>query len=215
MVKHNHAIIHTSREPPEASPQEHPNVALNERAMLQPVRVVSNRKTDTMESRSRVDFGKIYTVEHNVKVYDFGRVHETQRTFFKAQFNYVWGIKEEVEEKDEGKEQVEKKKRDRHSKEKKPAKVEKTAKAGVTAKDSKSSKDKSVTTEEAAMQTATYRYVRALCTYNDPMQGCLHFSPRDVILLTGQTSEGWWTGRNMRTNAEGVFPPSYVEEVES
>jgi len=190
-------------------------VASGEKAMLQPIRVVSNKKTDTMESMSRVDFGKIYTVEHNVKVYDFGRVHESQRAFFKAQFNYVWSIKDDDEGDNEEEEQVEKTKRDRHTKEKKSVKADKPAKAGVSTKGHKATKEKSTTAEDTLTQAATYRYVRALYPYNDPVEGRLDFQVNDIILLTGQTSEGWWTGRNERTRTLGMFPPSYVEEVAS
>ena len=39
--------------------------------------MVARKKGDTLDKMSRIDFSRMYTVEHNVKVYDFGNVHET------------------------------------------------------------------------------------------------------------------------------------------
>jgi len=116
VIKGNHAIIHTGRVPPEPNADESPNIAAGERAMLQPIRVVANKKADTMDRMSRVDFAKIYTVEHNVKVYDFGRVHEDHRAFLRHQFNYVWSINDDAEEEEseEDKESEKKKKEKTH-----------------------------------------------------------------------------------------------------
>jgi hypothetical protein len=40
-----------------------------------------------MDPMARLNYAKIYTVEHNVKVYDFGIVHEDYLDTFKHQFN--------------------------------------------------------------------------------------------------------------------------------
>jgi hypothetical protein len=42
--------------------------------MLSAIPVRANGRSDKMFSASRINFGKVYTVEHNVKVYDFGNV---------------------------------------------------------------------------------------------------------------------------------------------
>jgi hypothetical protein len=60
--------------------------------MLESIRVVPKSRTDKMDELSRVNFAKIYTVEHNVKVYDFGDVHERYKHILKQQFRLVWGI---------------------------------------------------------------------------------------------------------------------------
>lgn len=123
VVKWSHAIIYTGKEPA-PDPNELPGVGEN--PMLQSIRVVSNKRTDIMDRMSRLDFNKIYTVEHNVKVYDFGWVHEDSRNLLRHQFNYVWGINQDMDdESDDEPEQLGKKKkrrRERHSKGKKGTK---------------------------------------------------------------------------------------------
>jgi hypothetical protein len=44
--------------------------------MLSPIRVIPKSKTTKLDPMSRINYSKIYTVEHNVKVYDFGDVDE-------------------------------------------------------------------------------------------------------------------------------------------
>ena len=46
-----------------------------ESPMRDPIRVISNQRQDQMDVMSHVNYNKVYTVEHNVKVYDFGEVH--------------------------------------------------------------------------------------------------------------------------------------------
>jgi hypothetical protein len=43
--------------------------------MLPDIRVVPRNGSAKLDSMARVDFGRLYTVEHNVKVFDFGQVH--------------------------------------------------------------------------------------------------------------------------------------------
>ena len=42
-----------------------------------------------VKAKSRVNFAKIYTVGHNVEVYDFGDVHSDYMTTLKCQWTYV------------------------------------------------------------------------------------------------------------------------------
>ena len=44
--------------------------------MMPEIRVRAKRKGDKLDRMSRIDFSRMYTVEHNVKVYDFGDVHK-------------------------------------------------------------------------------------------------------------------------------------------
>jgi hypothetical protein len=94
VVKSHHAPIYTGRVEPEPSKDELPNLKKNpsERAMLDSIRVQSYRKSDILHKKSRVNFAKIYTVEHNVKVYDFGEVHKKSLHILAHQFNLVWNI---------------------------------------------------------------------------------------------------------------------------
>ena len=53
--------------------------------MLSSIRVNANNN-DALDVMSRINFGKIYTVEHNVKVFDFGQVHNDFRVVLNRQF---------------------------------------------------------------------------------------------------------------------------------
>jgi len=46
--------------------------------MLPPIRVLAKNRGEKLRRESRINFGKVYTVEHNCKVYDFG--HEFIKT---------------------------------------------------------------------------------------------------------------------------------------
>lgn len=65
----HHAIIYTGAQAPEPL-SAHDGDDL----LAMPIRVIPNRPSDTFSSQSRINLAKPYTVEHNVKVYDFGRV---------------------------------------------------------------------------------------------------------------------------------------------
>lgn len=58
--------------------------------MLEPIKVKPNDRRDRMEPASRVNFGKTYTVEHNVKVYDFGNVDKDSAHRLRSQWKRVW-----------------------------------------------------------------------------------------------------------------------------
>lgn len=56
--------------------------------MLQSIRVRASNG-GTLDVMSRINFGKIYTVEHNVKVFDFGQVHTESERRLHNQFMLV------------------------------------------------------------------------------------------------------------------------------
>lgn len=72
IVKRHHAVIYTGREPPRIHREEKPSDG--EWGMLKPIRVIPRDRRNNTDEKSRINYGKIYTVEHNVKVYDFGDV---------------------------------------------------------------------------------------------------------------------------------------------
>lgn len=61
-----------------------------EEGMLEPIRVMPTDPNAMMDPLSRLNFGKVYTVEYNVKVSDFGDVHSSSITNLERQFLYVW-----------------------------------------------------------------------------------------------------------------------------
>ena len=56
------------------------------------IRVIGTAPFHKMDERSRVNFMKVYTVEHNVKVEDFGNVDPAYEPRLLNQFNRSWGI---------------------------------------------------------------------------------------------------------------------------
>ncbi|OCK85582.1 hypothetical protein K432DRAFT_286426, partial [Lepidopterella palustris CBS 459.81] len=72
-IKSHHAIIYTGSTPPEPLTEERPRHHW-ELPLGHPIRVVPTKIWEKLDPISRVNFQKIYTVEHNVKVSDFGRV---------------------------------------------------------------------------------------------------------------------------------------------
>lgn len=58
--------------------------------MRDPLQVLPKRPGDKLDVMSRVNFRKVYTVEHNVKVYDFGHVHPGQIHQLESTFFTVW-----------------------------------------------------------------------------------------------------------------------------
>jgi len=56
---------------------------------LGPIRVRGNTHNDRLDARSRINFGKMYTIEHNCKVYDFGNVHEDYLSLLIRNWHYV------------------------------------------------------------------------------------------------------------------------------
>ena len=92
VVKSDHSIVYTGKQPPRALPTEAP-----ERGVLgmRPVaiRVVADDPSDRLESTMRLDYGTIYTIQHNVNVKPFGQVHDSSMKALLAQFSAVWKTK--------------------------------------------------------------------------------------------------------------------------
>lgn len=58
--------------------------------MLNPVRVTrSNKQEPLLHKLSRINYGKMYTVEHRCKVYDFGNVHKNHINLLVGNWRYV------------------------------------------------------------------------------------------------------------------------------
>ena len=87
VIKWQHAIAYSGRTEPDQQKSEKPEV--QERGMLKSIRVNAKSRQDKLNVLSRINFAKIYTVEHNVKVYDFGNVHEKSLHRLNRQWVYV------------------------------------------------------------------------------------------------------------------------------
>jgi hypothetical protein len=69
VIKYHHAVVYTSREEPAAQKNEAPRIG--EKGLLTSIRVRSKSRQEKLDPLSRINFSKIYTVEHNVKVHIF------------------------------------------------------------------------------------------------------------------------------------------------
>lgn len=87
--KSEHAIIYTNREPP--GPKTHENPQRGEAGMRPtPIKVTPDEPTEALDPMSRIDFGKVHTIQHNIKVRPFGNVHPSSMAALEAQFASVW-----------------------------------------------------------------------------------------------------------------------------
>jgi hypothetical protein len=66
----DHAIIHTTNRPPKELPGE-------TELVKKPLQVIANNSRHKLDRASRVNFAKIYTVEHNMKVLFIGNLNKT------------------------------------------------------------------------------------------------------------------------------------------
>jgi hypothetical protein len=89
LTKNDHAIIYTGSSPPKPTKKERP-ATHDEAPMRPPVRVNGAKRGSKLATMSRVNYRKIYTVEHNVKVYEFGKVHDADMESLISNFNDVW-----------------------------------------------------------------------------------------------------------------------------
>ncbi|TNY23430.1 SH3 domain-containing protein [Rhodotorula diobovata] len=53
----------------------------------------------------------------------------------------------------------------------------------------------------------------AVYDYAADEEGELSFTEGQRITHVDKVDEGWWSGRNAETGAEGLFPSNYVEEL--
>jgi hypothetical protein len=87
--KCEHAIIFTGKEAPLPQLAEAPT--RHERGLLpQAIRVDGDDPTQKLDTMSRIDFGKVYTIEHNVKVRSMGKVNRASEAALLYQLKVVW-----------------------------------------------------------------------------------------------------------------------------
>nr|OQO31290.1 hypothetical protein B0A51_03268 [Rachicladosporium sp. CCFEE 5018] len=89
VIKSEHAIIHTGKTCPNPLEEELPD--RGEAGMrLDAIRVDPDDRNTKLDPMSRIDFGKVHTVEHYVKAKSFGNVHERSMPDLIRQFDSVW-----------------------------------------------------------------------------------------------------------------------------
>jgi hypothetical protein len=86
----DHAIIYTTNQPPALLPNE---------PILHkiPIKVVPDSRRVKLAPESRVNYNKLYTVEHNVKVCFIGKIALDSERQFLADFKRTFDREEEYE----------------------------------------------------------------------------------------------------------------------
>lgn len=87
--KSEHSIVYSTRSPPEPLSEELP-VRGEEGMRPQAIRVDADDRADKLDSRSRLDYGKVYTIQHGIKVKSFGKVNPKSMNALVHQFGNVW-----------------------------------------------------------------------------------------------------------------------------
>lgn len=85
----DHAIIYTGSSAPREIEGEAP-------LKLRSIRVLPNTPRDKLEKESRINYAKIYTVEHNVKVHFIGHVDPKFQHKFVTDFDATWMKKRQM-----------------------------------------------------------------------------------------------------------------------
>lgn len=87
--KSEHVIVYSGNQPPAATAAELPGPS--ETGMRnRPIRVVKDAIHNELDLMSRIDLGKVYTIEYNVKVKAFGVVHQDSMVPLDSQFRNVF-----------------------------------------------------------------------------------------------------------------------------
>jgi len=85
----DHAIIYTGDNPPRELNGEPP-------LKLRPIRVIGKTPRDKLEEESRINYAKVYTVEHNVKVHFIGSIAPSSQHRLVADFDATWVKKRQI-----------------------------------------------------------------------------------------------------------------------
>ncbi|KAK1067316.1 hypothetical protein LTR12_008785 [Friedmanniomyces endolithicus] len=89
VTKFEHGIIYTGSAVPEPLPAERP--VRGERAMsATAIRVTPDAQGMRLDEMSRIDYAKVHTIEHNLKVAAVGVVHPASMEALITQFRSVW-----------------------------------------------------------------------------------------------------------------------------
>ncbi|KAF2159585.1 hypothetical protein M409DRAFT_29904 [Zasmidium cellare ATCC 36951] len=87
--KSDHAIIYTGRDAPSPTREELPGFAEQPMRAV-PIRVVPDDKSDGLNPLTRLNLAHVSTIQHNLKVATFGKVHPESLEPLLAQFRRVW-----------------------------------------------------------------------------------------------------------------------------
>jgi hypothetical protein len=95
VVKGHHAIAFTGADVSTPDQSEQPNEG--EAGMLPPIRVEATW-AERLSPKSRINFRAPYTVQHNVKVFEFGNVHTDYRRRLKENWKRMSSLDDSSDE---------------------------------------------------------------------------------------------------------------------
>lgn len=87
----DHGIVYPANED---RPLEAPGESLGKHALG----VVIEEPGETLDRMSRIDYGKVYTVQHNIKVMNVGRIENAHMRYLKRDYKESMGIESEDED---------------------------------------------------------------------------------------------------------------------
>lgn len=91
MKKSEHGIVYIGEPEPQPLPEEYPT--RDEGGGMFPLAVkIDPDPGEKLTPQSRINYGKIYTVEHNVKVKSVGYVSKSSYRALQYQFQQAWGL---------------------------------------------------------------------------------------------------------------------------
>jgi len=89
VMKADHTIIYTGLSAPSARPKESPG-RVEAPMRPYPIRVNLDNASEKLDPMSRINFGGIHMIQHNVKTKPFGNVHRNSLADLELQFNSVF-----------------------------------------------------------------------------------------------------------------------------
>jgi hypothetical protein len=88
----DHAVIYMTANSKEEPPAEYRGENLDKA----PIRVNPKTPRDKLEPESRINYAKIYTVEHNVKVWFIGQISKNSQRRLMTDFDATWMQKRQM-----------------------------------------------------------------------------------------------------------------------
>lgn len=90
VIKSEHGVIYSGKVPPEINDDERPGRGGEEPMCRTPIRIDPDEKGQKLDRMSRIDYGKTFTIHHNLKVRSFGKVNRDSEEALKGQFREVF-----------------------------------------------------------------------------------------------------------------------------
>lgn len=158
--------------------------------MLSSIQVRQKDKREKMFDESRINFGKMYTVEHNVKVYDFGDVRKSSLSILVKQWRWVL-------ENNRGRDELQRAPLDKEEEEE-----------GDSGEEENDDEEEAGGKEGADITLPAHGL--ALWPWSDNTHGQLEYEKGDNILVSERADDNWGRGNNLRTGKNGIFARNYV-----